>query len=224
MTQVTVSKTGIAAEMDALAKAIEAKCCLDLLDKALESQNKADKTRKEWILGIHNAGMTSVDLADNKRPERNIIHAQFGLKRLTGREALLYKISTADAKDMPETDKDLRAKLRKRGDTFIRDVIAELKVLEDPTLASDTGNGANSSGKEKYDLVTIAMAAVHTVERRLDEQRQKDEGLDNTGNALLAAFTQLKDTLRADNPVLKSAFDKFSRGELIGKVSVTKKK
>jgi hypothetical protein len=107
--------------------------------------------------------MTRSDLEDKKRPERNIIHAEWGANKLNWTRGALYKITVlADAKDMNETDKQLRTRLRKRGDTrFIRDVIAELKVLENPTLASDTSLGANQSGKEKYDRLTSVMAA-HT--------------------------------------------------------------
>ena len=224
MTQVTVSKTGIAADMDKVAQDIREKCRLDLLNKAFKSEARYETDRKEWILGMHNAGMRASDLEDKTRPEHHIIHAEWGANKLTGREATLYKITvTSHAKELNEVDKKLRTALRDRGNSWIKRVIAELHDLENPTLASDTSLGANQSGKEKYERLTRVMACAHTAQRILGEGSEKDD-LDKVERELLAAFTVLIDGARANAQTAKSEFDKFAKGTLTGKITIAKKK
>lgn len=224
MTQVTVSKTGIAAEMDKVAQDIREKCCLDLLGKAFKSEAQYETDRKEWILGMHNAGMRASDLEDKTRPEHHILHAEWGANKLTGRDATLYKITvTSHAKELNETDKKQRTALRKRGNSWIDRVVADLTAIENPTLASDTSLGANSSGKEKYDRLTRVMACAHTAQRILGEGSEKDD-LDKVERELLAAFTALIDGARANAQTAKSEFDKFAKGTLTGKITIAKKK
>jgi len=224
MTQVTVNKTGIAAEMDKVAQGIREKCCLDLLGKAFKSEAKYETDRKEWILGMHNAGMRASDLQDKTRPEHHIIHAEWGANKLTGRDATLYKITvTSHAKELNEADKKQRTALRKRGNSWIDRVVADLSAIENPTLASDTSLGANSSGKEKYERITRVMACMHTAQRILGEGSEKDD-LDKVERELLAAFTSLIDATRASSQSAKSEFDKFAKGTLTGKITIAKKK
>ena len=224
MTQVTVSKTGIAADMDKVAQDIREKCCLDLLDKAFKSEAKYETDRKEWILAMHNAGMRAIDLQDKTRPEHHILHAQWGVNKLTGRDATLYKITvTSHAKELNEADKKQRTTLRKRGNTWIDRVVADLTAIENPTLASDASLGANSSGKEKYERITRVMACAHTAQRILGEGSEKDD-LDKVERHLLAAFTALIDGARANAQTAKSEFDKFAKGTLTGKITIAKKK
>lgn len=224
MTQVTVSKTGIAADMDKVAQDIREKCCLDLLDKAFKSEAKYETDRKEWIVGMHNAGMRASDLQDKTRPEHHILHAQWGVNKLTGRDATLYKITvTSHAKELNETDKKQRTALRKRGNSWIERVVDDLIALENPTLTSDTSLGANSSGKEKYERITRVMACAHTAQRILGEGAEKDD-LDKVERHLLAAFTALIDGARANAQTAKSEFDKFAKGTLTGKITIAKKK
>lgn len=226
MTTLNTGKTGVAAAMDQVAQEIRETCCLDALAVYFKSENKAEKDRKAWITDMHNAGMISANLEDGTRPERNILHAEYGKAKLTGRDATLYKITDArHMSEAPETDKVQRTKLRKRGDTWLREVIADLKTLENPSLAADTGTGANSSGKAKWEAMTRSMASLHTAQRVMAEYKEKSEGdLDTAHSMALAAFTQVIDQLRASNPVIKSEFDKFARGELIAKIDVKAKK
>lgn len=224
MSKVNTSKTGVAAAMDQVAQDIREKCRLDLLDTAFKNEAAYEAARREWILGMHNAGMRSADLEDKTRPEHHLLHAQWGANKLTGRELSLYKITvTRHAKELNDEDKKLRTKLRDRGNSWIGRVIADLKALENPVMQGDSSNGANSSGKEKYERLTRVMACVHTAQRVLGEGAEKDD-LDKVERELLAAFTALIDATRATSQTAKSEFDKFAKGTLTSKITIAKKK
>ena len=224
MTILNTGKTGVAAAMDQVAESIREKCCLDLLKTSFSSERKASKDRATWLTGMHNAGMRSSDLEDKTRPEYCILHAEWGANNLTGRDAKLYKITvTSHAKELNELDKKQRTALRKRGNSWLDRVIADLKQIENPTAAGDTGTGANSSGAAKYERVTRVMACAHTAQRILGEGSEKND-LDNVERELLAAFTALIDSARANAQIAKSEFDKFSQGTLTGKITIAKKK
>lgn len=224
MSKVNTGKTGVAAAMDQVAQDIREKCCLDLLDTAFKNEAAYEAARKEWIVGMHNAGMLSADLEDKTRPEHHLLHAQWGANKLTGRESSLYKITvTRHAKELNDEDKKLRTKLRERGNSWIGRVIADLKDLENPVMQGDTSKGANASGKEKYERLTRVMACAHTAQRVLGEGAEKDD-LDKTERELLAAFTALIDATRATSQTAKSEFDKFAKGTLTSKITIAKKK
>ena len=224
MSKVNTGKTGVAAAMDQVAQDIREKCCLDLLDTAFKSEAAYDLARREWILGMHNAGMRSADLEDKTRPEHHLLHAQWGANKLTGRDLSLFKITvTRHAKELNEQDKAQRNRLRKRANIWIDRVIADLKDLENPVMQGDTSKGANSSGKEKYERLTRVMACAHTAQRILGEGAEKDD-LDKVERELLAAFTVLIDGARANAQTAKSEFDKFAKGTLTSKITIAKKK
>ena len=224
MSKVNTGKTGVAAAMDQVAQDIREKCCLDLLDTAFKNEAAYEAARKEWIVGMHNAGMLSADLEDKTRPEHHLLHAQWGANKLTGRESSLYKITvTRHAKELNDEDKKLRTKLRERGNSWIGRVIADLKALENPVMQGDSSNGANSSGKEKYERLTRVMACAHTAQRVLGEGAEKDD-LDKIERELLAAFTAMIDATRATSQTAKSEFDKFAKGTLTSKITIAKKK
>jgi hypothetical protein len=231
MTQPTISKTGVAAELEALSAAIRAKCHLDLLSVAFKDQVRADISHAAWVRAMHDSGMTSDDISDAKRPERNILFAEWGDNRLADkRDRTIFKVHTKDLQILSDEDKRTRTLLHKRAVKWLAGVVSDLKRLEGiaaGTIAADTGTGANTSGKAKYGEVEKAVASLHTGQRLLgkaqEKRRENKEDLNGTEVKILAAFTKTIDDLCASDPVIKTAFKKFASGNLIGKISITAK-